>query len=180
MRRLDHCRFCLQPFGPYVVRSDSPNICVGCRLERGRATARARYEAIKAQTAARRGPTYQGNGLTAHSPGVEAWPEPQNHADAERKARGIRYHADLLAGRPIRWIPQDVQLVKQGNGACTGESDMQHEEPKEQCQYCEGWEQDTCVHTDSDWWNMRRGAACTCTEFHRREVRKRKRATISS
>lgn len=51
---------------------------------------------------------------------------------------------------------------------------MKTEEPKEQCQFCEAWEQETCVNIDAEWWNMRRGAGCTCECFKLRESRKRK------
>jgi hypothetical protein len=50
---------------------------------------------------------------------------------------------------------------------------MKHEEPRETCQYCEHHEQGTCVNLDSDWWNMVRGAGCTCECFQMKTTRKR-------
>ena len=53
------------------------------------------------------------------------------------------------------------------------------EEPKEHCQYCQHWEQEVCVNPESDWWNHRRGAGCTCEVFAARPARKKQLATAN-
>lgn len=170
--RLDHCRYCHRPFGEDLARSDeSANVCRACRLESCRLRAVAHYRATHPVLVGR-----GRHGITGHAPGVETWPE--SHDDpiiaGEKWARAQRYYADILADRPIEFIPAGVRLGKplQGDLMKTNE-----EEPTDTCQYCEGWEQETCMNTESDWWNHRRGAGCTCAEFRLRPVRKRTKVT---
>lgn len=44
------------------------------------------------------------------APGPESWPKPETANGAEKLARAKLYHADLLAGRPIRYVPRDFLL----------------------------------------------------------------------
>lgn len=47
-------------------------------------------------------------------PGVEVWPQSDEDdvVQAEKRARALRYHADVLAHRPIEFIAAGVRLTE--------------------------------------------------------------------
>lgn len=109
-RELPHCRHCQKPFTEVARSKHSPNVCQECRAEQCRIQRRAYYAAHKGKPGCMGRPA-NGNGLLAYAPGVETWPEPADVVDAEKRARAVLYHGDLVAGRPIGFVPVGLRLT---------------------------------------------------------------------
>lgn len=110
-RELPHCRHCQKPFTEVARSKHIPNVCHECRAEQCRIQRRAYYAAHKGPPK-RQGRPYRGNGVIAYAPGIESWPPPGDVVEAEKLARATLYHEDLLAGRPIRFVPAGLRLTK--------------------------------------------------------------------